>query len=103
MEDQYEVLVIDVDKFIENHEDVKDWWDKTMQYEFVDYDSYRNFFIEVGTNHPDGVPLNYLTELLNYYTTTSALKHLVEEGILEEIIDEDGELAYKKAEGVEIV
>jgi len=61
------------------------------------------FMTEVGSNHPNGVNLRYLMQLMSFYSTSRALTNLEQRGLLTSDTNEEGEVVYSLTELGKIV
>lgn len=92
-------VIIDVKKFKNpNSKAIKSAYSGEVKKFFGSAEEFCNFMVEVGTNHPDGVNLRYLSNLMSYYSTTKALSNLEEKGLITSEINEEGEVVYTLTE-----
>lgn len=70
-------------------------YETSMKGIFPDFETYRKFMLEVGTNHPEGVSYDYLIYLVKTYTMSLSIQKLKDLGLVEEVYADDGSIAYK--------
>jgi len=77
---------------------VKNIFDEMMFKFFNTSEEMCHFMTEVGKNHPDGVNLRYLIQLMTHYSTSKALSNLEAKGLISSSTDQDGEIIYTLTE-----
>ena len=57
-----------------------------------------DFMTQVSKNHPEGINLRYLVQLMIHYTTSQALTNLESKGLISSSVNEEGEIVYSLTE-----
>jgi len=61
---------------------------------FNNIEEFCEFMTEVGNNHPNGVNIRYLLNLMTYYSTSKALSNLEAKGLITSDMNDEGEIVY---------
>lgn len=70
-------------------------YETSAKEQFDTFEDFKEFYLEVANNHPDGIDLEYFRQLVMYYTSNKAIASLLEMGLIEEVELEDGTIAYR--------
>jgi hypothetical protein len=89
-----ELVFINVKSFEQSSQETKTLFSEDFADVFQDYDTFKNFFIEIGNNHKNGVDIGYLGHKIAAYTTFMAMNNLMSLGIIKESYDENGNPIY---------
>lgn len=70
-------------------------YETSAKEQFDTFEDFKEFYLEVANNHPDGVALEYFKQLMQHYTSNKAIASLLELGLIVEVELEDGTIGYR--------